>query len=66
MINPLCTIAKVVGSTQTDFDAATLAVVSYFKAHDDKQQIPDDEIRAVHPALKSDLVWNEVKKALGV
>ncbi len=64
--NPQANPYKVLGMVPADIAAMRLAVNNYLVAHDDQQTIPDAALRALHPALGSDQVWNELKKELGL
>ena len=64
--NPRAKIAKLLGKSATDLQAAEDAVLAYCDAHDDQAQLDDKDVRAVHPLLTDERVWNEVRKALAL
>ena len=66
MRNPRAKLAKVLGVTAVDFQAARDAVAAYLDAHDGDEEVDEAALRAVHPLLANLRVWNEAKRALGL
>ena len=65
MRNPYSTPQAVLGVPQATWDAAIAQLKTWLQNHADREEIPEQEIRALHPALADDRVWAEVKKAIG-
>ena len=65
MRNPYAKGNRVIGITDVVWQAAIDAVTAWLQAHPDVQEVPDATIRALHPALTNDQVWNEFRKAIG-
>jgi hypothetical protein len=63
--NPKTTPWAVLGVPKATWDAAIAQLTTWLENHADREEIPDAEIRALHPALADDRVWAEVKKAIG-
>jgi len=66
MRNPLAKNYRVLGLTPADWQAIKNSIIAYLSAHEDQEEVPEVEVRALHPALANDRVWNEVKKEMGV
>jgi len=64
--NPAVKAYKVLGVTQADWQAIKTALQNYFAANEDKEELSDATLRALHPALARDEVWNQVRAELGV
>jgi len=65
VINPYAVAHRVLGITDVVWQASIDAATAWLQNHPDMQQVPDATIRALHPALANDQVWNEFRKAIG-
>jgi 3-oxoacyl-[acyl-carrier-protein] synthase III len=65
MKNPHVKSADELKVSPATYQAATDAVVNYCKAHPDKAELDDDDVRATHPALANLRVFNQIKKEVG-
>ena len=61
MLNPYADPWRVLGVDPAAKDAFKAAIVNWLKNHPEVQTIPDNTVRALHPALANDLVWNQLK-----
>lgn len=64
--NPRAKNFRVLRQPQGTWVALLTAVGTFLDANDDKQEIPEADIRAVDPLLANDRIWNEVKRELGI
>jgi hypothetical protein len=64
--NPYAKPEKVLGQTEGDYATAKALVVNYLKQNDDKSEVPVAAIRALHPLLQRDRIWNLIKDDLGI
>lgn len=63
--NPRVKVWRQLGKTALEWQAIKDALLAHFDANDDKAELPDAQVRAVHAALADDRVWAEVKRELG-
>lgn len=62
MRNPRAKWYRMLGLTQSEANDIKAALLAYLDARDDQAEIPDAALRAVHPKLTDDRVWNEARK----
>ncbi len=65
MRNPHAVPSAVLKVSAANYQAAIDAVVAYCKGHADVQEIDDAAVRATHPALADDRLWNQVRQEIG-
>jgi hypothetical protein len=61
MRNPAAKAYKVLGVSQTEWQAAKAALKAYCDANDDQGELAEADLRAVHPILADPRAWNELK-----
>ena len=66
MRNPFAKSHRVLGKTQAQWDAIKTALTAFFTANDQREDIPESEIRAVHADLVNDRVWNQIRNDMGL
>lgn len=62
--NPKAKNYRVLGYTTGVWTSAINAVNTYLVAHDDEQEIPDADLRALDPILADDRTWNALRDEL--
>lgn len=65
MRNPYAVAHRVLGITDVVWQASIDTATAWLQAHPEIQEVPDATIRAMHPVLANDQVWNEFKRAIG-
>lgn len=64
--NPFAKAHRVLGKTDGEWTALKNRVEAFLRANEDKQEIPDADLRALDAALSDPLTWNQVRAELGL
>jgi hypothetical protein len=64
--NPRAVPELVLGTDTATFAAARAALVAFFDARNNQEQVDEAQARATHPLFANDRIWNHVKSVLGI